>query len=697
MKCLCFLALWVSSLLGGLHIEAMQTSISPSYKDSIPDLPKVAVVLSGGGAKGAAHVGALRVIEKAGIPIDCVVGTSMGALIGGLYSIGYTTDQLDSLLSSQDWKLLLSDRQNPQNKSLADRVQTEHYALSIPFQAANPEFSNGGVIKGVNLGHLLHQLLSPYNGDVGSFDSLPIPFACVAVDIAHGEAYEFHSGNLQEAMRASMSIPGIFTPVRAEDRVFVDGGIMNNYPTDVAKKMGADIIIGVDVQAALLPAEELKGIDRVVMQVIDVATNNDYFTKIDSTNIYIKVDVSGYSAASFTTSAIDTLKRRGELAALSKWQELKQLRHQLNQAGRLPARPKQPKPIISMEESLESEQKEQNERLPKSASLKNSFAESSINLSVRYDNIEDVALLLGLHLKLPVKQQDLFLHIKGRLGDRSYISTKLNWNAHKDFFLNIGYQFDSDNVNIYRGKRRVANLNYYRHQTRFEMMRSWQQILCQAGLVYDHYRWDGLLTTHDVRIRNTRYFRYYALCRYSTIDDFWYPRRGCALEGKYQFVTDNLITYKGHQGTHIFSARFLQAWSMNRNVVFLPQAGLRFVKHPYEDMYALLNFVGGVANSNIFDGQSTISGITQLQIINNALLTTGLDIRGRASKNQFIIAGGSLFESSPHPETLFENDPYWGVKLGYIYKTIIGPISGSLHYSNLTEKVDFLVNIGFVF
>lgn len=697
MKCLCILVLCLCSFFCGPYTEAAQSDISSLYNDSTQGLPKVAVVLSGGGAKGAAHVGALRVIEKAGIPIDYIVGTSMGALIGGLYSTGYTTDQLDSLLSSQDWKLLLSDRQNPQNQSLADRIQTEHYALSVPFQAANPEFANGGVIKGINLDHLLHQLLYPYNGDVGNFDSLPIPFACVAVDIAHGEAHEFHDGNLQEAMRASMSIPGVFTPVRSEDRVFVDGGIMNNYPTDVAKKMGADIIIGVDVQADLLPAEELKGIDRVVMQVIDVATNNDYFAKIDSTDIYIKVDVSGYSAASFSTTAIDTLKRRGELAALSKWNELKQLRYQLDRSGREPERPKQPKQITSIEESLELEHEEQNERYRKSASLKNSFAESSINLSVRYDNIEDVALLLGLHLKLPAKGHDSFLNIKGRLGDRSYISTKLNWDIHKDFFLNIGYQFDSDNINIHYGNRRVANLNYYRHQARIEMLRSWQQMLCQAGLAHDYYRWDGLLTAKDIRVRNVRYFRYYFRYLYSTIDDSWYPKRGRMLEGKYQLVTDNLFTYKGHQATHILSARFLQAWSMNRNVVFLPHADLRFVKHPYDDMYALLNFVGGVANGDIFDGQSTFSGITKLQIINNAMLTTGLDIRGRVSKNQFIIFGGGLLESAPYPETLFEKDPYWGAKLGYIYKTVIGPISGSFHYSNLTEKVDFLVNIGFVF
>lgn len=697
MKCLYILALWLSSILCSPSVEAAQSGISLSNNDSAKVLPKVAVVLSGGGAKGAAHVGALRVIEKAGIPIDYVVGTSMGALVGGLYSIGYTTDQLDSLLSSQDWKLLLSDRQNPQAKSLAERIQAEHYALSIPFQAANPELSNGGVIKGVNLDHLLHQLLYPYNGNIGSFDSLPIPFACVAVDIAHGEAYEFHDGNLQEAMRASMSIPAVFTPVRIGNRVLVDGGIMNNYPTDVAKKMGADIIIGVDVQADLLPAEELKGIDRVIMQVIDVATNNDYFAKIDSTDIYIKVDVSGYSAASFSTSAIDTLKRRGELAALSKWNELKRLGHQLNRSGREPARPKQSKPITSMEESLELEQEEQYEQHRKNTSLKNSFAESSINLSVRYDNMEDVSLLLGLHLKLPVQPQELFLNIKGRLGDRSYISARLNWNIHRDFFLNTGYQFDSDNINMYHGKRRVANLNYYRHQAHIEMLRSWKKMICQAGLAHDYYQWDGLLTSKDVQVRNVRYFRYYARCLYSTIDDPWYPRRGRMLEGKYQFVTDNLLTYQGHQATHVFSTSFLQAWSMNRNVVFLPQANFRFVKHPYDDMYALLNFVGGLANGDVFDGQSTFSGITKLQIINNALLSTGLDIRGRISKNQFVILGGGLLESSPYPETLFENDPYWGVKFGYIYKTIIGPISGSFHYSDLTEKVDFLINIGFVF
>ena len=236
--------------------------------------PSVALVLAGGGAKGAAHVGAIRVIEQAGIPIDYVVGTSMGALIGALYSVGYTPDQMDSILKAQDWKVLLSDREDPINETLDRRLRNEQYTITFPFKAGNPGPQKGGFIEGINIGHLFHQLISPYTNDI-SFDSLPIPFACVAVDIVSGQPHEFHSGSLRQAMRASMAIPAVFTPVRKDSMVLVDGGIMNNYPSDVARKMGADIIIGVDVQASLLVATSITCCKTLPTPLSCFESNND--------------------------------------------------------------------------------------------------------------------------------------------------------------------------------------------------------------------------------------------------------------------------------------------------------------------------------------------------------------------------------------------------------------------------------------
>ncbi len=687
--------LTLCSTLCTLRVVASSPASSPDSGDreTTPKRPSVAVVLSGGGAKGTAHVGALRVIEQAGIPIDYVVGTSMGALIGGLYSIGYTTDQLDTLLSTQDWKLLLSDREDPAGKPLAERLQSEQYALTVPFRAANPEITNGGLIKGVNLGHLFYRLLYPYNNDL-QFDSLPTPFACVAVDIASGTAHEFHDGNLQEAMRASMSIPGLFTPVRRGEQVFVDGGIMNNYPMDVARKMGADIIIGVDVQADLLSAQELRGVDKVLLQVIDVATNNDYFSKIDSTDIYIKVDVSGYSAASFTTEAIDTLKRRGQLAALTHWNSLKRLRQYLDEQGREMPATRQPHPIASLEEVRMAEHaNEQNH-----TTLKNSFAESSVNLSVRYDNLENVALLLGLHMKLPVECADLFLDLRGRLGERNYLTTDVGWNIHQDVNLNAGYKFQKNNSDIYQGRNKAANITYYRHTAHIEFLRSWHRAAWQLGTSYDYFDWtDGLVAANNINIHRSHYYAYYVKMHVNSLDDQWYPRAGRRVDGQYQLITSNLYDYHGAQATHVFELSYFEALSINRRVTFLPRLGVRILKHPYDSHYPLRNFLGGLANGDVIDGQMTFDGLTQLQLVGDAMAVAAVDCRGRISKNQFLIGGASMSNYGDNIRQWGETNPIWGVKLGYMYKTVIGPVTGAIHYSDLTKQANVLVNIGYVF
>lgn len=276
---------------------------------------KVGLVLSGGGAKGMAHIGALKVIEKAGIPIDYVVGTSMGSIIGGLYSIGYTPEQMDSLVRKQDWQFLLSDRTPRKEKNLSEREADEKYIISVPFSKIAIKEVTGGLIKGQNIANLFSELTLGYHDSI-NFNRLPIPFACVSENIVNGEEYVFHEGILAQAMRASMAIPGVFTPVRMDNMVLIDGGVINNYPVDIAKKMGADIIIGVDVQSELKPADELDGAGAILAQLVDLMGQETYLKNLDETNVHIKVDVEGFSAASFSQLAIDSLINRGERAAL---------------------------------------------------------------------------------------------------------------------------------------------------------------------------------------------------------------------------------------------------------------------------------------------------------------------------------------------------------------------------------------------
>ena len=223
-------------IAAGLLCISVHTTAQPGPRK------KVGVVLSGGGAKGMAHIGALKVIEEAGIPIDYVVGTSMGSIIGGLYSIGYTPEQMDSMVRRQDWSFLLSDKIPRSEQNMAEREASEKYVFSLPFGKNAKTQAVGGLIKGQNLANLFSELTVGYHDSI-DFNKLPIPFACVSENIVNGNEVNFHKGVLATAMRASMAIPGVFTPVRLDSMVLVDGGVVNNYPVNVARAMGADGVI----------------------------------------------------------------------------------------------------------------------------------------------------------------------------------------------------------------------------------------------------------------------------------------------------------------------------------------------------------------------------------------------------------------------------------------------------------------------
>ena len=194
---------------------------------SQPTRPKVGVVLSGGGAKGMAHIGALKVIEEAGIPIDCIVGTSMGSIIGGLYAIGYTPVQLDSMVRDQDWMFLLTDRVNSDEQNIETKENKQTFLISVPFGKDTKKNIFGGLIRGENLASLFSELTIGYHDSI-DFNKLPVPFACVSEDLVSGKPFIFRSGVLAQAMRSSMAIPAVFTPVRKDSMVLIDGGTVDN-------------------------------------------------------------------------------------------------------------------------------------------------------------------------------------------------------------------------------------------------------------------------------------------------------------------------------------------------------------------------------------------------------------------------------------------------------------------------------------
>lgn len=269
-----------------------------SQEDSIQVFrPKVGLVLSGGGAKGLAHIGVLKVIDSLGIKVDYVGGTSMGAIIGGLYASGYSAKELDSIFTMVDVDALLQDFTPRDSKSFYEKRNDEIYAVSLPFD----NFKLGlpsGLSKGLYNYNLLSRLTMSVN-DIHDFSELPIPFFCVATDIETGKEVILNKGILPQAMIASGAIPTLYSPIEIDGKVLVDGGVVNNYPVELVREMGADVVIGVDVQDGLKKREQLKEATDLLVQVTNFSMIEKMEEKRKLTDIYIKPDIRGFTVVSF--------------------------------------------------------------------------------------------------------------------------------------------------------------------------------------------------------------------------------------------------------------------------------------------------------------------------------------------------------------------------------------------------------------
>ncbi len=259
--------------------------------------PKIGLVLSGGGAKGLAHIGALKEIEKAGVKIDYIGGTSMGAIIGGLYAAGYTADELDSIFRDVNTDALIQDNIPRKNKTFYEKYNDEVYVVTLPFQKFKVSVPKG-LSKGLYNYNLLSRLTYKYRHE-NDFNKLKIPFLCIATNVENGKEVVFREGSLPLAITASGAFPSLFSPVEIYGSYYIDGGVTNNYPLEEVKKMGADIIIGVDVQDGLKNINQINGAAGVVVQISNFQMIERMKEKIAQTDVYIKPNIEGYSVISF--------------------------------------------------------------------------------------------------------------------------------------------------------------------------------------------------------------------------------------------------------------------------------------------------------------------------------------------------------------------------------------------------------------
>ncbi|MBG0781528.1 MAG: patatin-like phospholipase family protein [Bacteroidales bacterium] len=300
-----------------------------SAQESRNERPKLGLVLSGGGAKGFAHIGAIRVFEEAGLNFDYIGGTSMGSIIGGLYALNYHPDTMAKIMGQQNWNTLMADKIPRRFIPIEEKSNADRFVATFPIKQRKLQMRQG-----LYNGQMIESLLAYYTSQsyqYNSFKDFPVPFICIGTDLEDGSSVLLDKGVFHKALRASMSIPSYFTPVQFNDRLLVDGGVVNNYPVKDVKAMGADVIIGVDVQTGLHHPEQLNSMVKIIDQVTAFYRMEANKLGIEQTDIYIKPELGNFDVMSFED--YDSIISLGEIAARKMLPRLKRLADSLDQLG----------------------------------------------------------------------------------------------------------------------------------------------------------------------------------------------------------------------------------------------------------------------------------------------------------------------------------------------------------------------------
>ena len=669
------------NIIHTLAIVGMATVLLAPCTLGAQERPKVAVVLSGGGAKGVAHIAALKVIEEAGFPIDIVCGTSMGSLVGALYSVGYSTEFLDSLVRSQDWTALLSDRTDPSYLTLRQRQEQNTYTVIRGL--ADEQIQRGGVIRGRNLDLLFQRLCAGYLDSI-SFDSLPVRFACIATDIVTNNEVVFRSGHLVKAMRASMAIPGVFTPVRMGDMVLVDGGLRNNYPADIARQMGADVVIGVSVQDLLIRPEDLNDVGAVMGQLISINSRNKFTDNIKLSDLFIHVDVSGYSAASFTSSSIDSLLRRGDESARSLWNQLITLRrkYHIDSVSHSPATAvRTTVPTVSDDIVVN--------RMPR---------HPVASVGFRFDTEELGTLQLGI--KLPLHERALIVGTL-RLGRRIMAHAEATWTTrHSLLNPTVAYTFCNNDLDIYTAGLRTYNVRYRQHTvnlTPFDLHLHRYDI--QAGMRWDYFDYYGQLLSvagNSPTVSDDHYFSYYVSADLNTENNWYFPTRGNRLHVNLAYRTDNLYSYDNGIGMADISAHWRINLPLNGHLTLQPMLYGRAVLTD-NIPFAFTGTIGGEWFGHAVEQQVPLVGVGHTEMAQRHIGALQLQLQFNLLKDHYILFRlASAYQADDLAQ--FDSDGFvLGVQGGYSINTIVGPVDARIGYSSLTRKAYLFFNIGHVF
>lgn len=717
--------------------------------------PKVGLVLSGGGAKGFAHIGALKVIDSLGIKIDYVAGTSMGAIIGSLYATGYSGKQLEELFNNTDFDELINDKFPRASKPFYERENAEKYAVSLPFDGFKISLPSG-LSRGQNVYNLLYQLMLPVN-EIRDFKNLPIPFFCIATNIETGESVVMDKGRLAEVVTASGALPSLFQPVTIDDTIYLDGGVTNNFPVEELRAKGMDIIIGVDVQDALKDRESLKSAPEILVQINNFRTINAMKSKAPLTDIYIKPDITNFSVISFDEGR--DIIANGEAAARLNMSQLQNIK--LKQKSNLN------RPIILPKDSLKINaiDIEGNERYTRSYLLgklkfKNdtdisyndfkeginnlistnnfdtfryylepSTDESSYNLKgkiresetstflrlgVHYDGLYKSALLANLTKKRLLFNNDI-ASLDVILGDNSRYN--FDYFIDKGFYVSIGIKsrFNQFNKNVNpllvleEGSPLLSGLN----KVDVELTDFTNQVYLQTIFRKDfalragaeHKRLKITSETlidpnqdDDITFENTDYYSVFGNLVFDSYDNSYFPKKGFYFNGDFHLYVNASGFNTSFEEFSIAKADIGYTFSFSDKVALKTEANGGF-KVGDNSTTALGFGLGGYANNFINNFQS-FYGYDYLELSGDSFVkgTFTLDYEIFKKHHILLAANYANIEDGIFKTGEWITAPdYSGYALGYSLETFLGPLEAKYTYSPDTGNSYWFFNLGFWF
>lgn len=713
---------------------------------------KVGLVLSGGGAKGLAHVGVLKVIEEAGIKIDYIGGTSMGAIVGGLYASGYTTYQLDSIFKTTDFGALIQDDLPRDSKSFYERKDSERYILKLPFDGFKIQFPTG-LSKGQNVYNLYAQLLSHIKED--DFSQLPIPFLCVATNVETGEEVVMEQGDLAISLSASGAIPTLFSPVYIDGKMLTDGGVLNNFPVDEVIAKGMDIIIAVDVQDGLRDRENLKSGLEILTQVNNFRTIRTAKEKGKKADVYIKPDIKDFSVLSFDQG--EKIINNGEIAAKEKLEALQKIAEVQNKSVQRPpvklrdsitignihiiGNNNFPRNYINGKLKVKSFEKSSFQKL--NAGLNNLSATGSfekinymlsqngdfqdltlkvyesnqntqLKFGIHYDELYKTSFLSNLTQKSlfftnDVASLDLIIGDNLRYNFNYYIDKGKYWSIglssrYNQFEDDVNFEFIQQNI----GSQNPLNLN----QVRLENNDFTNQIFAETFLDQDfkfglgaEYKFleattqtfiqDPEVNEAETVIEKDNLFSTFGYLKIDTLDDKFYPSSGFLFSGQLNVYFPFFDDYSEFA---IAKGEFGYAQPILNKVSGYIGSELGF-RTGNEDLAALNFFLGGFGNQTINNFRHFL-GYDFFTLSANSYIKGIVQIDYNFYKRNHLIftANYANIEDDLLSNGNWLSAPdFSGYGIGFGSQTILGPVDLKYSYSPETKDSIWYVSIGYWF